>query len=178
MASRRGLIEMRMEGAAELAAALYAMGQDRLIRATMRRALLEVAQPIAADAKARAPRSAGGEHPHMADRITVSATLSRRQRAQAPRGSRIGLNTAEVFVGAAPRGAAVLAEFGTGPRRTKRTGAYRGIMAATPFMRPAWESHKDGALRDFAAALGRQIEASARRLARRQARLIAEGNRR
>lgn len=170
-----GFFHLEIVGAEELAAALRELGTDRLIRATLRRALLKAAAPIAADAKARAPRSRtrsakrAGD-PHLQDRIAVSATLSRRQR----RGRRVLSDTeAEVYVGAAPRSPAIEAEFGTGPRRDKR-GRFLGSMPAEPFMRPAWEAGKEKALKDFTDMLWVQIQKSAERLAKRTAKARAK----
>ena len=64
---------------------------------------------------------------------------------------------------------AAIAEFGTGPRYHKKTRKFVGAMPAQPFLRPAWEQHKDQILEDFSKALWIQIEKSAKRLARRQA---------
>ena len=77
----------------------------------------------------------------------------------------------EVFIGAtaARFGIAHLLEFGTGPRRQKTTGRSTGEMPAFPFMRPAWESGKRGVLRRFIKYLRVDIEKTAKRLAKRQA---------
>ena len=96
-----------------------------------------------------------------------SHQLSRRQRRGG--GYKVNPNTAYVWIGAAPRGPGVLAEFGTGPRYHKKTRKFVGAMPAQPFLRPAWEQHKDQILEDFSKALWIQIEKSAKRLARRQA---------
>lgn len=188
MVSRNnGLLQLRIEGARELEDALRALGQDRLIRSTIRRALLNAGRPIAEAAQRLAPVGPNRGKPHMYDKIAVSATLSARQR----RGrARSAPGEAEVYIGAGPKGPAVLVEFGTGPRRQRRThsgpgghggsraGKSTGATPAHPFMRPAWEAGKDEALRSFSRELWAQIEASARRLARRQARLIALGRQR
>ena len=173
MASRRSnsreagrktsLIHMEIKGARELEAALFGLGQDRLIKATLKRALLDASRPAVATAERLAPKHTG----RMATKIAVSTTLSRRQRRGG--GYKVNPNTAYVWIGAAPRGPGVLAEFGTGPRYHKRTRKFVGAMPAQPFLRPAWEQHKDQILEDFSKALWIQIEKSAKRLARRQA---------
>lgn len=53
--SRNSFLTMEMVGARELEAALRELGQDRLIRRTMRRALLKAAKPAAATAQRLAP---------------------------------------------------------------------------------------------------------------------------
>lgn len=169
---RNSLIRFHLEGARDLEASLRALGSDRLIKATMRRALLDVAKPIAADAQERAPRDEENTtKPHMADKIAASPNLSKRQR----RGkARSGPSEANVYIGPGPRGPGVQNEFGGGPRKRKNGGS-TGVMPAQPFLRPAWEAGKHKALDDFADALWVQIEKSARRLARRQAKLLRAG---
>lgn len=166
MVSRNNsLLRMEIIDAKELERALRELGQDRLIKATMKRALLKVGQPIAEHASRLAPRGKDPDKPRMADKIRVSTTLSKRQR----RGRRRSDPTeAVVYIGAGPRGPGVLAEFGTG-HRTWKNGKSTGSMPAQPFMRPAWEAGKDKALRDFSRELWDQIERSARRLAKRTA---------
>lgn len=179
-----GLINMTFEGGADLAAALRELGQDRLIKATMRRALLDVAQPIARDASQRAPVGRETGKPHLRAKIFAGPNLSARQR----RGrGRSGPNETIVYIGSGPRGPGVLVEFGTGPRRQKtnhpgahghggsHAGKSTGTMRPHPFLRPAWEAGKEKALADFGKALWDQIARSAQRLARRQARLLAAG---
>lgn len=167
MASRNNsLLQFEMKGGKELEKALRDLGQDRLIKATMKRALVDVAKPTVADAQARAAAIFHGTG-RMAKKIAVSSTLSRRQRRRRS-GRGFGGNEATVYIGAAPRGPAVIMEFGTGPRRQKTTGKSVGAVAARPFMRPAWEANKHKILDNFAAALWRQIERSATRLGRRQ----------
>jgi HK97 gp10 family phage protein len=156
------LLQFELKGVQGLEQALRDLGQDRLIKATMKRALMEVAQPAAADARALAAKATG----QMARKIAVSTTLSRRQRRGRGRGARNG-QEAVVYIGAGPRGPAVLVEFGTGPRRHKN-GKSVGASPAQPFMRPAWEAHKHKILNDFADALWRQVARSADRLGRRQ----------
>lgn len=155
---------MEILGGRELEAALIALGQDRLIKSTLRRALVQASKPAVATAQ----RLAEGvtDTGRMQSKIAVSTTLARRQR----RGGlyKFNPNTAYVWIGAGSRGPGVLQEFGTGPRYQKKTGRFTGATPAHPFLRPAWEQHKEQILRDFGRMLGEQIEKSARRLARRQ----------
>lgn len=156
---------MEINGARELEAALMALGQDRLIKATLKTALTNASKPMVATAQRLAPKLTG----RMAEKIAVSSTLSRRQRRG--QGYKFSPTTAYVWIGSAPRGPGTLAEFGTGPRYHKKVRKYVGAMPATPFMRPAWEQHKDQILRDFSTELWAAIERSAKRLARRQGNL-------
>lgn len=171
--ARKGLMKMEIDGAADLEAALRALGNSNSIRRAISRALLVAAEPAAKQARAMAPRKSG----EMAEGVDVSTTLSRRQRRgrgghAAPRG-RYG-TTAEVFIGAHPMGPAVLMEFGTAERHWK-TGKSTGAAPAKPFMRPAWEAHKYKILEDFKKLLWAAIEEEAARLARKQAALIRKG---
>ena len=170
--NRAAMVGLEIEGARDLERALMALGQDRLIKATLKRALVDASKPAVATAQRLAPKGkkSGGR---MYQGIAVSTTLARRQR----RGGRYKTspNTAYVWIGAKPRGPGTLTEFGTGPRFHKRSGKFVGAAPAQPFLRPAWEQHKMQILRDFSQALWVQIEKSAKRLARRQAKLLAQG---
>lgn len=161
---------MELHGAKELEAALRELPKQ-IAKNTLSRALKKIAAPIAADAKSRAPWAPHSQKDrrksdiHLKQMVDVTTTLSRRQR----RG-RIKKDTVEAFIGAkaskyAPH--AVLVEFGSGPRWSKKTHAYRGVMPAKPFLRPAWEAGKDRALRELTTILRQEIEATARRLAKR-----------
>lgn len=166
--SKNRFLTLEMEGVEDMETALRKLGQDRLIRRTMRRGLLKVTRPAAETAKRLAPKTGTGK---MAAKIRASTTLSRRQR----RGGhyRFDPNVAYVWLGAGPRGPGVLTEFGTGPRYTKK-GAFRGAAPAQPFLRPAWEQHKHQILKDLGPELWKEINKSAKRLARRQAKKAAK----
>lgn len=156
----RSGVRMRLVGARELEANLLELPR-RLQSGTLTRALRRVAEPIGDAAKRN--RGEGD----LADKIIVARQLSRRQRRQ--RG-RAAPGTKTIYVGVRPSRHAHLVEFGTGPRYTK-SGAYRGMMPAQPFMRPAWDSQGGRkALDRLGVILGQEIEATARRLARRRAR--------
>lgn len=169
------LLAMEMVGARELEAEFKEIAAangrpERFIKNTIRRSLKRVSKPIVAHAKRLAPRSLDADGPHMADKIAVSSTLSRRQRRQQGFGAYNSLKdkrAVHLYIGAGPRGPAVLAEFGTGPRYTK-SGHYTGVMPAQPFMRPAWEAGKHKLLREFSADLWVEIEKTAARARRRQ----------
>ena len=179
LSANNSLLQMELKGVRDMRASLRALGKDRLIRHTIKRALKKAAEPAEKTAQRLAPRGKETGKPHMADKVRVSTTLSKRQRRQQGFGAHRGnpLNVAVVYIGAGPRGPAVLAEFGTGPRKHK-SGKSTGMMPATPFMRTAWEQHKHQILRDFTKELWNQIERSAKRLARRQAKLIRESRKR
>lgn len=170
--------QFKLIGARQLEANLNDLGPS-LARATIDRALLRVSAPIVASAKAKAPKGGTGLNE---EKITASTKLSASQKRQAgaqPKGRRT------VYIGVRPSPVAHLIEFGTGPRWTTgkarkkrskgaRSGphspAYRGIMPPQPFMRPAWDEGKMGALTDLGVILGEEIEKTAARLGRRGAR--------
>lgn len=164
---RNSFISLNVQGWRDLAKALEDLGNAPAIKATAKRAMLDAGELIARDARARVPRGATG---NLRESIDVRPTLSPRQKA----GHRaIGRSGTEVFVGPTwPQGAhGVLVEFGTTNRHTKK-GANRGSTAARPFMRPAWEAQKRAVLTEFGVRLGLEIERTAKRIAKKQAKLI------
>jgi HK97 gp10 family phage protein len=169
------LLRMKIDGFQDLEKALQELGDAKAIKRTIKAALMEAAEPTARMARSLAPRKTG----RMAEGVDVSTTLSRRQKSG--RGGHVRARghfdpfAAFVYIGAHPTGPAVLAEFGTQKRHTK-SGKSTGAMPAKPFMRPAWEAGKDQILRDLQRYLWVTIEKEAKRLARRQARLLAKGS--
>jgi len=178
--ARKGGINMELHGAAELEAALREL-PFRVAKTTLRRALLKAAVPMAEAGQANAPAE------HLKRRLIVSSQLSRRQKAKAGRQVRAtsGTYVATIHVGEMPSRLAHLFEFGSAPRYTTgkgdarrksgaavtsmKAGAYRGRMLAQPYMRPAFDQTAPVVLRNFGMILGREIERSATRLYKRQA---------
>ena len=158
-------LRMVLEGAEALEANLRELPRQ-LARNTLRRALLKAAQPMADEARRLLPSMAAWKNEY----VVAGYRLSARQQAQAPKPQRMAGQPVEVFVyvGVKPKRHLHLLEFGTGPRYTK-TGAYRGMMQADPFMRPAFDQTTTLVLEDFGRTLGREIEATASRLAKRNA---------
>lgn len=155
------VLKAKLTGAKELERALRELPK-RIGKAAVRRAMLKSLKPVAAAAEATVRASSfrtGG----LASSITVSTRLSRRQRKAGMKGDDIA-----AYVGASPSRVAHLVEFGTGPRETK-AGRSTGSMPAEPFLRPAWDAHKAGVLKEFGRLLGIEIDKAAARLARRQA---------
>lgn len=157
---------MEQEGALQLESNLMKLGQDRLIRASLRRSLIKASKPAVATAQRLAP---GGPYStnRMKSKIAVSTTLARRQRRG--QGYKFNPTTAYIWFGAGSRGPGVLTEFGTGPRYHRKTGKFVGAAPAQPFLRPAWDQHKNQILKDFGGMLGQDVERAAKRLARRLA---------
>lgn len=140
---------VRVDGLRELDTAL-----GQLPKATgknvLRRVLRLAAKPIEQAAEARAPKLTG----RLETSINTGTRLNRRQRAMA---RKAGKSTVEIHVGTADP-AGVPQEFGTFKED------------AQPFMRPAWDAEKDGALTTIATELGGEIEKAAQRLAKKRAR--------
>ncbi len=171
----RPFVKFELVGARDLARNLREL-PEHLQKGAIRRGLLKVGQPIADDAEQRL------DAVRLKPRIAVASQLSKRQRA----GQRREKGVTTVYIGVRPSSLAHLIEFGTtdryttggGDGRGKRGrqaralgmgGAYRGKMPANPFLRPAWDGGKDKALNDFGRILGAEIEATAKRLAKRNA---------
>lgn len=162
-------LRMEMKGWRELAKSLQELGDDKEIRKVMKKALMKVAQPAADYAKSLAAKRTG----KYANKIGVGSQVTRRQRRAS---DRPGPDEAFVYFG--PRGSSPghLIEFGTGPRR-QANGKSTGAMPPQPHMRPAFESFKHQMIEQLGKALGDQIEKSAARIAKRQAKLIRESQR-
>lgn len=140
---------VKVEGLRELEAALA-----DLPRATgknvLRRVLLKAADPIQADAAAAAPEMSG----RLRRDVSTGTRLTRRQAAM---NRKLGKSEVEVHVGVKDP-AGVQNEFGNEHQR------------AQPFIRPAWDANKEGALATISSELGTEIEKAAARAARRAAR--------
>lgn len=149
---------MQFDGFDFLEKALLELGEAPEIRKALRDGLMEAAEPMARAMRAGAPSVS------IAETIDTSHTLSRRQRQAASRDP----NTAYVYVGPKPIGAALLLEFGTQKRHWK-TGKSTGSVVARPFMRPGFEQTKMTVIDMFGKLMWIQIEKAANRISRRQA---------
>jgi HK97 gp10 family phage protein len=132
---------VKLEGLREVKATL------QRLRATTETSIIKQvlsarAEPIAETARRLAPV----EHGDLHGGIVVSDRLTARQRGLH---QKRGPNEVEVFVGAGPHPQAHLQEFGTSHH------------PAQPFMRPAWDQHKEKALEgivaDFWAAIKKAL---------------------
>lgn len=129
-------------------------GLSELPRATgknvLRRVLRQRGEPIAERARNLAPIDEGD----LKDSIAVSTKLSRSQRRKRRKKA-----TVEMFVGPGTHPQAITQEFGT------------WFHPPQPFMRPAWAAEKGRILEDLSGDLWTEIDKSAQRIARKQARL-------
>ncbi len=139
----------KIEGLRELEAALADLPRATG-RNAVRRVLRRAAEPIATAAEANAPRDTGA----LSRNVRVGSRLTRNQ-AAAQR--KLGKSEQEIHVGVT-RPSGVLNEFGTVNQ------------AAQPFLRPAWDANKEGALATISSELGTEIEKAAARAARKAAR--------
>lgn len=144
-----------VEGFRELDAALGDLPKATAKNA-MRRVLIKAATPIAEEAARLAPKFSGD----LRDSIAASTKLSKRQARQNRKDP--SRSYVEVYAGAGALPQAHLREFGADHH------------APEPFMRPAWDGGKDAALAGIKDDLANEIDNAAKRLARKQARLIAK----
>lgn len=143
---------VRVEGLKELQQALLELPKATG-RNVVRRALRNAGEPMANTMKARVPVEEG----HLKNSIGVGTKLTRRQKSLHKKKSEV-----ELFVGAGADPAAHLVEFGSVHNSPE------------PFVRPAWDSGKGGALERIRGELANEIEKARARLARKAARLAAK----
>jgi HK97 gp10 family phage protein len=135
-----------IDGLKELAEAMA----EELPKATstnvVKRALGRAADPIEQDAQAAAPHLTG----KLQRSFTTSSKLSPHQREVTVKESKV-----EVYVGPAALVQAITSEFGTAHQ------------APRPFMRPAWDNNKLGALNSIKEDLEDEINKARDRIARK-----------
>lgn len=141
---------VKFEGGRELAKALEELPKATA-RNTLRRALKKAAEPMDDIASSLAPVLTGV----LARSVIVGTQLTRSQKRQAKKDSK---HFAEIHVGTADP-AGIFQEFGTFKESSQ------------PFMRPAWDATKTGALTTIRRELAAEIEKSRARLARKAAKL-------
>lgn len=110
----------------------------------MRKVLREAGEPIARDARGRAPRDEGD----LAESIDVSPVLNKSQRRESPKGS---FADVEMHIGPSGLVQGITREFGT----------YSS--PATPFMRPSWIGREIKTLDDIGARIWAEVSKKARR---------------
>lgn len=155
---------VKVEGLREAEAALEALGKS-LGRGVLRRVAKRALQPIAEDARAAVEASTEGTG-DLSESIAVSGSLSKAQKKDARGDTK---SFVEMHVGAGSLTQAITQEFGTGERFQKKSGKSVGSVVAEPFMRPAWDAHKAGLPAQVGADLWADIEKTAARKAKRDA---------
>lgn len=148
---------VRVEGLRELDTALGELPKA-LARGVLRRVGLKALQPVAETMAALAPDDPDTGAPDLRTSIRVGTKLSPRQ-ARMNR-KREDKSFVEVYAGVGPEAPqGVLQEFGTLTNPPQ------------PFARPAWDQEKASVLETVKRDLGGEIEKTAKRLAKRQAKL-------
>lgn len=145
---------VKVEGLRELNDALEQLPK-RTQTATLRRVLKLAAEPVVTAMKAKAPKLTRD----LEQSITSGTRLTKRQAKMA---RREGKSYSEIYVGSA-NPAAIPQEFGTFKE------------SAQPFGRPGWAESQNPALEIIKNELGEEIDKSAKRLARKTAKLAAKG---
>lgn len=160
---------VRIEGLKELQRALKELPKATQ-GAVLRRTLQGAADPMLAAAIANAPRDAGV----LAESVDASPRLTARQRRLA------GRSAVRQSDGSFRSAKSTGAELHIGPGATsgQRAPSPSGLMQefgnrnhpAQPWLRPAWDAHRQGALASIETGLAGEIDKAARRLAAKQAR--------
>jgi HK97 gp10 family phage protein len=170
---------VKVEGLRDLDKALAELPKA-VARNTLRRVLKKAGEPIAAKARQLAPVDTGA----LRQSIIVSPKLGTKAgQAEFAAAMKAGLGQAAA-IGAmrdarrAAKGQGSFAEMHVGPNRHPKAhlqefGSINN--PPHPFMRPAWDAHKDEALEIIKRDLGGEIAKSAKRLARKAAKLAAKG---
>lgn len=149
---------VKVDGLRELERNLMALGKQTTAKSVARRVLKNAGQPIADKANSLAPddpTTEGGLNRSYA----VSTKLNKNQRKIAKQAGKSGV---EVYVGTGDP-AGLQQEFGNVNH------------AAQPHFRPAWDSEKRPTLERIKNTLGDEIMKTAKRLAKRAAKLAAKG---
>ena len=141
------IVRVKVDGFKEIKKALDELGKaatDSVLRSALRKA----GRPVADTAALLAPKRTGG----LASSIDIRTTLTSRQKRFSPKQK----GEVELFIGPShPTGAhGHLLEFGT------------SRMAARPFLRPAWDTHKESVLRTLEKEIWDAIERVRKRVAK------------
>lgn len=123
-------------------------------RATLRRALVKAAQPVAIVARSYSPDDPTTPAPDLKGSIDVATQLTRRHRGDKR-------NEVEVYVGPTRVAGRMVLNYAS----IQEFGSYK--QAAHPFMRPAWERTKDLVMTLLARELTIEFEKTATRLSRK-----------
>lgn len=185
MTAVKGSVSIR--GMAELKDRLGHMSMA-VQRGALERTLRNAAKPLADTIRSMTPVHSGELDRSIVISTTVSsggagrAAYARTMQAGGSRGeaaaaqraanqANAGQFSAAVFIGpAAGVRHARWVEFGTGLRRSRKTGKSSGVMPADPYMRPAWDQHRGAMIGRIATELRAEIDRVLARAAKRAAR--------
>lgn len=169
-------VTVKVDGLRELDAALGELSKASA-RSVLHRVLRRAAEPIAEKARQLAPDDPATGAPDLRTSIAVSSKLRNPVgKAEFAAVMRAGGSKAEARAAlreARRAGSTSFAEMHVGPSQ----GGGHGVLqefgtvhhAAQPFMRPAWEAHKEQALDIIKRDLGDEIDKAAKRAAKRAA---------
>lgn len=166
-------VVVQVEGLKALDAALAELPKS-VAAATLRKTLVKAGEPIAEAARSAAPVDDGTLRDSIKVSSRVKNNVGKAEYAAAMRGG-LGVAAARQALRDARRLAPgkSFAEMYVGPSTGKGAIRYAHLQefgtskhAAQPYMRPAWDSKKDTALRIIRDELGNQIIAAAKRVGR------------
>lgn len=129
-------------------------------RATLRRALVKAAHPVAVVARSYAPDDPATPAPDLKSSIDVATQLT-------PRHRKAKVDEVEVHVGPTKQTRAVL-----NYAAIQEFGSYKQV--ARPFMRPAWDRMKGIVYKILAEELTVEFEKAARRLDRKYTKIFGK----
>jgi HK97 gp10 family phage protein len=129
-------------------------------RATLRRALVKAAQPVAVVARSYAPDDTATGAPDLKSSIAVTTQLIKRHR-----GSKV--DEVEVHIGPTKVAGRAVLNYAA----IQEYGSYK--QRAVPFMRPAWDRTKGIVFKLLASELATEFERAARRLDRKFVKVLS-----
>lgn len=164
-------VSVKIEGLAEMEAALAELGSPSTARRVGQRALIAAAAPMVQTIQALAPK----------DRMNLERSIKAQPSSFGRRDGRasvvIGIDSSVKPTVSRPT------KSGTGTAIDLGVGGYSVMqefgtvnMAANPYMRPGFDAEAEATIRRVGDTLGPEIEKSAARLAKRRAKAAAAGS--
>lgn len=129
-------------------------------RATLRRALVKAANPVAVVARSYSPDDPATPAPDLKRSIAVATQLTRRHRAEKR-------DEVEVYVGPTKQSGRAVLNYAA----IQEFGSYK--QTAHPFMRPAWDRMKSIVYKILASELKIEFEKAARRVDRKFVKILS-----
>ena len=162
---------VKIEGLRETEAALAALGKS-LGKGVLRRTAKKALTPFDATWRKLAPDNPATGEDDLKTSGGISTRLTKRQAKEHRRAFRNDRSSIEMFAGP-ENSAAVPMEFGTA-ERFKRSGVSTGAVDPRPFVRPAWDATRLAMPTMISRDLWTEIQATAARKARRDAKKAAK----
>lgn len=157
-------VTVSVEGLKEMDEALGELSKG-VARGVLRRVGMKALEPMASTARRLAPDDPNTSVGDLKSKIGVGSKLTARQARLNRRAVKAGADKSfvEVYVGVGSLPQATLQEFGA-PQHP-----------AQPFMRPAYDEHKDQVVETIKEDLGAEITKAVERARKRASRLLAKG---